>query len=123
MSGERPDLDEVLRRVEELIGILKILTDDLREIVESLRVMKSQVTAPTRIERGMRTIDDVQRLFPKDLASMLYFEETSDYIIVRPRQYLGSENFAKIASIIRDQLGGEYVSAGRESHFRVSRKL
>ena len=123
MSGERPDLDEILRRVEELIGILKILTDDLREIVESLRAMKPQVTAPTRIERGMRTIDDVQRLFPKDLASMLYFEETSDYIIVRPRQYLGSENFAKIASIIRDQLGGEYVSAGRESHFRVSRKL
>jgi hypothetical protein len=70
----------------------------------------------------MRTVEDVQKVFPQDLASMLYFEVTEDYVIVKPRQYLGSENFAKIASIIRDQLNGEYVSAGRESHFRVPRK-
>jgi hypothetical protein len=49
---------------------------------------------------------------------MVNFEETETYIIIKPRQYLGSENFARIASIIRG-IGGEYVSAGRDSHFRI----
>jgi len=32
---------------------------------------------------------------------------------------LGSDNFRRVASIIRDQLSGEYISAGKDSHFRV----
>jgi len=42
-------------------------------------------------------------------------------VIIKPRQFLGSENFAKIASTVRG-IGGEYISAGKESHFRVPRK-
>jgi hypothetical protein len=60
-------------------------------------------------------------MFPEDLESMLNFEEKDDYIIIKPRQYLGSENFSKIASVVR-QAGGEYVSAGKASHFRVPRQ-
>jgi hypothetical protein len=52
---------------------------------------------------------------------LLSFEEKVEYIIIKPRQFLGSENFAKIASIVRG-IGGDYVSAGKESHFRVPRK-
>jgi len=53
---------------------------------------------------------------------MLHFEEEAEYIIIKPRRFLGSENFAKIASIVRGA-GGEYISAGKESHFRVSREM
>jgi len=60
----------------------------------------------------------VRSLFPKDIEDQLTFEESDKYIIIKPRQYLGSENFAKIASIVRSG-GGEYISAGKESHFRV----
>lgn len=60
----------------------------------------------------------VKVAFPQELESMLFFEEKNDMVIIKPRQYLGSENFAKIASIVRSQ-NGEYVSAGKESHFRV----
>jgi hypothetical protein len=60
-------------------------------------------------------------MFPEDLESMLNFEEKDDYIIIKPRQYLGSENFSKIASVVR-RAGGEYVSAGKASHFRVPRQ-
>jgi hypothetical protein len=52
------------------------------------------------------------------LENLLNFEEKEDYIIIRPRQFLGSENFAKIASAVRG-MGGEYISAGKASHFRV----
>jgi hypothetical protein len=57
-------------------------------------------------------------MFPEDLENLLSFEEKQDYIMIKPRQFLGSDNFAKIASIIRG-IGGDYVSAGKGSHFRV----
>jgi len=60
----------------------------------------------------------LQGKIPNDLASLLRFEETNDAILVFPQKYLGAENFTKIATIIR-QLNGEYVSAGKESHFRI----
>jgi len=70
---------------------------------------------------GMQSIEDVRMMFPEDLDSMLSFEEKADYVIIKPKQFLGSENFAKIASTVRG-LGGEYISAGRDSHFRVYKK-
>jgi hypothetical protein len=60
-------------------------------------------------------------MFPDDLESLLSFEEKEEYIVIKPRQFLGSDNFSKIASIVRG-VGGEYVSAGKASHFRVPKK-
>jgi len=60
-------------------------------------------------------------MFPEDLEDLLSFEEKQDHIMIKPRQFLGSDNFAKIASIVRG-IGGDYVSAGKESHFRVPKK-
>jgi len=127
MNDEKVTVDDLLKRIDELIDIFRILSNDLKEISNSLRgIAGSRMAAPIQeggeVTRHLRTIDDVQRFFPQDLVSMLYFEETSEHVLIRPRQYLGSENFAKIAVIVRDQLGGEYISAGKESHFRVPRK-
>lgn len=128
MSTGKPKVDELLKRIDELIEIFKILSSDLKEISNDLRSISGVRPAPISPEaaeatRQFRTIDDVQRVFSQDLAGMLYFEETNEYILIKPRQYLGSDNFARIASIIRDQLGGEYISAGKDSHFRVLRKI
>ena len=62
---------------------------------------------------------DVETAFPADLHALLNFQVEDDFVTIRPRQYLGSDIFRRIAAIVRDQLAGEYVSAGRESHFRV----
>ena len=67
------------------------------------------------------TLENVRMTFPESLASMMTFQDRDGMIVLRPRQFLGSENFAKIASVVRG-LGGEYVSAGKQSHFRVSKK-
>ena len=66
-------------------------------------------------------MDDVRLAFPEDLEALLSFQEKGDYVMVKPRQFLGSENFAKVASAVRG-LGGEYISAGKDSHFRVPKK-
>jgi hypothetical protein len=76
--------------------------------------------ASRALDRSKAT-EDIKMLFPEDLENMLSFEEKDEYVIIKPRQFLGSDNFSKIASIIRG-VGGEYVSAGKASHFRVLKK-
>ncbi len=125
MSERKLGIDELLERIDELLSILKMVSRDLTDISKELKAVGVPETAPapTLPPTGeMRTTDDVRVLFPKDLEEMLTFEESGEYVVVKPRQYLGSDNFAKIASIIREA-GGEYVSAGKESHFRIPREL
>jgi hypothetical protein len=78
-------------------------------------------TSPVSIDAKTESIEDIRIMFPEDLDNMLSFEDKGEYVIIKPKQFLGSENFAKIASTVRG-IGGEYISAGRESHFRVYKK-
>ena len=66
-------------------------------------------------------LEKITGLFSEDLRSLLSFEETADSWILKPRQFLGSDNFSRIAAIVRGA-DGEYISAGRDSHFKVPRK-
>jgi len=127
MSDE-PDVKDILKRIDDLLRVLKFVSDDLLEISKMLRTYVSsriEIAPSPGISKAekVRTIEDVQKVFPQDLLGLLLFEVTDDYIIVKPRHYLGPENFARIASIIREQLKGEYVSHGKESHFKVPRKI
>ena len=118
MTERELSAEELLQRIDQLLDVLNLISRDLTEVSKALK----SFGAPAGVPPGrMRAIEDVQVLFSDDLKEMLEFEETEEYVIIRPRRYLGSENFAKIASIIRDT-GGEYVSAGRESHFRIPRE-
>jgi len=132
MSEEKEKIENLVERVDELLIILNRIVEDLRQVSGSLRSLAvSQITQPsippvsypssTTEDIAKSSMDDVKMMFPEDLESMLNFEEKDDYIKVKPRQFLGSDNFAKIASIIRE-IGGDYVSAGKESHFRIPRK-
>lgn len=78
------------------------------------------VVAKKRASKSV-SVEDLKMMFPEDLENLLSFEEKEDRILIKPRQFLGSDNFAKIASIVRAS-GGEYISAGKESHFRIAKK-
>jgi hypothetical protein len=65
------------------------------------------------------SLDEAKQIL-KDYAEHLTFKEEGDYIIVQSKHFLGNGMFPKIASIVR-QNGGEYVSAGKDSHFRFSK--
>jgi hypothetical protein len=139
MSEKR--VEELLRRLDETLIILKDVLSDLQEISKSLRsatvtptptvplpsVQMPQPAPPAKPAPApapaphTRSIKDVQVMFPSELEDLLTFTEKEGYIIIKPRQYLGSENFAKIASIIRGA-GGEYISAGKDSHFRIPKQ-
>jgi len=127
----KDSIEKLTEKIDELLIVLNRVTEDLIEISKTLKttlisnVNQKKVTfekkdAVKRQEEKviLPGIKKVRGSFPKDLENLLIFEEKGNYVIVKPRLFLGSENFAKIASIIRD-LGGDYVSAGKESHFRI----
>ena len=130
MSEEEEKVEKLTERIDELLIILNSVAEDLRQVSGSLKSLAvSQITQPaagpvapapaTPEVYGKKTsIEDIRMMFPEDLENLLSFEEKQDYIMIKPRQFLGSDNFAKIASIIRG-IGGDYVSAGKGSHFRV----
>ena len=131
MTADKEKLENLLERIDEILLVLKGISDDLRTVSASLKSMAvSQIPHPTPqtsaqtshdIPGKQKSLDDIRMSFPEDLENLLNFEEKPDYIMVKPRQFLGSENFAKIASAVRG-MGGEYISAGKDSHFRVPKK-
>jgi hypothetical protein len=132
MSADKEKLSQLIERIDEIMLVLKQVSEDLRTVSASLKSLAvGQITsspapqtsppAARPVSEKSKTLEDIRMLFPEDLDSLLTFEEKSDYIIIKPKQFLGSENFAKIASTVRG-IGGEYISAGRDSHFRVYKK-
>ena len=127
MSADKEKLENLLERIDEILLVLKGISDDLRTVSASLKSMAvSQITRPTAptqtpVPHEGKSLEDIRMSFPEDLESLLYFEEKTDHIMIKPKQFLGSENFAKIASAVRG-MGGEYISQGKDSHFRVPKK-
>jgi hypothetical protein len=140
MSVDKEKVDVLIRRVDELVVILNGIMEDLRQVSASLKSLAvSQITQPLTAPPSPRpsppqpiagmpqsperskAMEDIRMMFPDDLEGLLSFEEKDEYIVIKPRQFLGSDNFSKIASIIRGA-GGEYISAGKASHFRLPKK-
>ncbi len=127
MSEKKLSLEEIMQKIDQLLIVLREISQDLTDISKALKAagVPSPSTAapkpaPATSDRT-GSIIAVRALFPKELEDMLFFEDKKDYIEIRPRRFLGSDNFAKIASIVRGA-GGEYISAGRESHFKVPKQ-
>jgi hypothetical protein len=68
----------------------------------------------------IKSLAELKAKIPSDMHELLSFEENQRYFIIRPRQILGAENFAKVMDAVK-QCGGEYVSRSKNSHFRVPR--
>jgi hypothetical protein len=140
VSTDKEKLNQLLEKVDEMSTSINKISEELRSVSASLKslavgqITQSQARSPApqtpvappptvapRESSKIRTLDDIRMSFPEELESRLSFDEKGDYIIIKPKQFLGSENFAKIASAVRG-MGGEYISAGKDSHFRVPKK-
>ncbi len=129
MSSEEENLEKLAGKVDELLVVLNKISEDVRSVSASIKaslgVKAAQPAPQTPVLLGgqgaKKAVDDVRLAFPEDLEALLSFQDKTDYVMVKPKMFLGSENFAKIASTVRG-LGGEYISAGKDSHFRVPKK-
>lgn len=146
MSSDKEKLTQLSARLDELLGTVNKVSEELRSISASIKLLSveqnqskpSNTPTPTASKptytpppaapaptpptgTKLRSLDDVRMSFPEELEARLGFEDKGDYITIKPKQFLGSDNFAKIASAVRG-MGGEYISAGKDSHFRVPKK-
>jgi len=117
-------LDKLIERAEELLAVLKLVADDMKQLVIALKPYTGQATAQeTAVQETAQsvTLETVRNSFSEDLRSLLGFQENEEYVIIKPQAFLGSENFARIAEIVK-KFNGEYVSAGKGSYFRVPKR-
>ena len=137
MGTDKEKLEQLIGQIEKILSVLNSTAEELKVVSSSLKSLAGgQITIQSTSDSAPKTVipvthdspkssnssaEDVRMMFPPDLDSLLIFEEKKEYIIIKPKQFLGSENFAKIASTVRG-IGGEYISAGRDSHFRVYKK-
>jgi len=99
----------------DLVQLLVALRNANTMVVEAINAYL-EAKAPPEIKAERFVV-----LFPEGLRRLLSFEQMGEWIIIRPRGYLGSENFAKIAAIVKENEGA-YVSAGKESHFKIPKR-
>ena len=99
------DLQELLAEVSRTLKELALSID---------RFLERKLPVEARLEM-------LKEKFPEDLKRLVKFETAESRVVVKPRSYLGKENFSKIAEIIKEA-GGQYISAGKESHFLVPKR-
>jgi len=111
---EMKTLEEAV--VEAFIEGLDATLKNIRKIYQTWQELNP--AEKKEIQTGINPVDQVKNSFPKELAELLTFEIKENCAIIKPKHFLGSDNFAKIASIVQE-LKGEYISAGKESHFKI----
>ena len=114
-------MSDMSEEKEQLLKLLVALRDSHAAIVEAINNFIKSMAPPEvkgEIVKPTLTTERVEQLFPEELRKLLNFEQTASGWKITPRQYLGSENFAKVADIVR-KAGGDYVSAGKSSHFLI----
>jgi len=60
-------------------------------------------------------------LFPDHLTEHLTVSDEGKYFVVKATHFLGKDMFGEVAGLVK-KLGGEYVSMGKQSHFRIPKQ-
>jgi len=79
------EVDRIFKALTIIASHLELAGLEIKQIYTDL--LKKQKDAT----------EEVQKAFPPDLAGLLYFETADDYVLVKARQYLESDNFRKVA--------------------------
>jgi len=123
LGAEKINIQELAKKVDELLNVLNVISEDIAEVSKSLKSVSESTTVPVVSVANSKKkydINEVKQAFSSELAGMLLFDETGKFVIVKPRRFLGSDNFAKVASVVRE-LGGDYLSEGKNSHFKIAK--
>jgi len=98
---------------EDLLDILNEFADALEAATVKLR---------ENIKQIQKKPDNPQLLdklnLPNELKTLLNAETKENMVILKPKRYLGAENFAKIMEALKP-FEGKYVSQGKNSHFQI----
>jgi len=122
MSVSLAEIADAFKRASGLF-VPKTEVTEQKSVPIPEKVPVQSVPVPTQTPIATPEVDarlDEVKGKLKDFVDLLLFETDKPmFYIIRPKQFLGGKNFAKIVQIIKAELGGDYVSQGKASHFRV----
>jgi hypothetical protein len=121
---------ELWTKLEQAQNYLMNAGELINEVQYALKTDAGQQTQPTQAQKPTQpasttgkklTIEDVKKALPADLVDRLdiAYREAGKIIMVKPIAFLGSDNFAKVAQAIKNNLGGQYISVGKDSRFEI----
>lgn len=99
-------LESIDRRLETLNANIVKFNDNILQALDSLA------------QYGGAVKDFPATLFSEQDLTKLDIREESDCYVIKPKKYLGRNTFGRISATVREA-GGEYVSQGKQSHFRL----
>jgi hypothetical protein len=116
-------IEAVLNEKDNPLEVWSILSDNAEMwfISERNKKAKTQVIpqqpAPqaTQAKSSVQAIENVRKRFPEDLENRLDFEEKDGCIIVKGKQFLGSEAFREVLDTVIS-MGGKYIPASNNAH-------
>ena len=121
-------VEAALNEKDNPLEVWNILADntEMWYISEKNKKEKSASTAPTTTTSAPATQQpkeqarniDILKEFTEEQENRLTAKREGNAWIITPKQFLGTEMFAQISATIRS-LHGEYISAGKDSHWRV----
>jgi len=65
----------------------------------------------------MNEVVEETEMWLKEELDLVSIEEVGEYVVIRPKAYLPKPDWDRINNTVREH-GGEYVSAGKESHWK-----
>jgi hypothetical protein len=112
--------EQAIAKLKEIREIAEKLVVACDQLIQILTPSQTPPVAPVPKPASSIT-DELQKKLEPALFNLLAITESQGMTIVKPKAFLGTDNFIKLAAAVRE-LGGEYVSAGKESHFKIIRK-
>jgi len=104
-----------MSKIDELVPIaerLRKVLDDLTQFIQKYEPTTSNGE------------DNKEPTFPDALASLVNMTSSGNVWIVKPTKFLGAENFAMIANIVK-QYGGKYnksMAKGQSGYFEIPKE-
>jgi hypothetical protein len=97
---------------------LRVELDETDDLNKAFNEVKTHVFQLHKEKRNLDIIQKVKERFLDKWVERIEFSRQGNFIIVKTKQYLNTDDFEELRAVIRD-FGGEYVSAGKESHFKI----
>jgi len=97
---------------------LKAELDETDDLKQTFNKVKTHVFQLHKEKLNLEIIQKVKERFLDKWVERIDFSHQENFIIVKTKQYLNTDDFEELRAIIKD-FGGEYVSAGKDSHFKI----
>jgi len=103
-----------IMKADALISIAQ----SLEKIVEKLGTNQVVNQATKTQNSPVISVASIENVIPEEVKDSITITENTDRFIIKSKKFLGTENFAKLGSAIRN-INGRYISAGKESRFEI----